>query len=163
MRVGIPPELPVWPGDLPVKLERVQSLEKGADANGARMGFGVHVGTHVDAPLHFFPDGGSVESIPLKRLIGRAYVAHLGKASVIDARVLEKAGIPPRTKRVLFRTQNSGFWGGRDPKFRKDFVAVDASGAEWLGRRGVHLVGGDYLSGAPLEKGTPTKRISCRA
>jgi arylformamidase len=161
--VGISPELPVWPGDPPVMLDRVQSLDKGADANVSRLAFGVHVGTHVDAPLHFVPGGRSVESIPLKRLIGRAYVVHLGKASVIDARVLEKAGIPPRTKRVLFRTQNSGFWGSRDPKFRKDFVAVDASGAEWLVRRGVHLVGVDYLSVAPFENGTPTHRILLEA
>ena len=157
--VGISPELPVWPGDPPVKLERVQSLEKGADANVSRLALGVHVGTHVDAPLHFVQAGGSVERIALKRLIGRAYVVHLGKATVIDARTLEKAGIPPRTKRVLFKTQNSGFWGSRDLRFRRDFVAVDASGAEWLVRKGVQLVGVDYLSVAPFDDPVTTHRI----
>jgi arylformamidase len=161
--VGISPDLPVWPGDPPVRLERVQSLQAGAEANVSRLAAGVHVGTHVDAPLHFVPDGRSVEAIALKRLIGRAYVVNLGKASVIDARTLEKAGIPPRTKRLLFRTQNSSFWGSREPKFRKDFVAVDASGAQWLVRKGVHLVGVDYLSVAPFEDGTPTHRILLEA
>jgi arylformamidase len=161
--VGVSPDLPVWPGDPPVRLERVHSLQKGADANVSRLATGVHAGTHVDAPLHFFADGGSVEGIPLKRLIGRAYVVHLAKASVIDARSLEKARIPPRTKRLLFRTQNSGLWASREPKFHKDYVAVDPSGAEWLVHKGVYLVGVDYLSVAPFEGGTPTHRILLEA
>lgn len=161
--VGISPELPVWPGDPPVRLERVQSMEKGAEANVSQFASGVHMGTHIDAPLHFVKGGRSVEKISLKRLIGRAYVVHLGKASVIDARTLNSAGIPPRTKRVLLRTQNSSFWSARDRRFRKDFVAVDASGAEWFVRKGVHLVGVDYLSVAPFDDGTPTHRILLEA
>lgn len=161
--VGISPELPVWPGDPPVVLERVQSMERGDESNVSQLASGVHMGTHIDAPLHFVDGGRSVEQISLKRLIGRAYVVHLRKAALIDADTLDRAGIPPRTKRVLFKTQNSSFWSGRERKFRKDFVAVDASGAEWLVRKGVHLVGVDYLSVAPYGDGAPTHRILLEA
>ena len=161
--VGISPEIPVWPGDAPVRLERVQSMDAGAHANVSRFEAGVHVGTHIDAPLHFIPGGRSVEAIPLKTMIGRAYVIELKRAEVLDASTLEGAGIPPRTRRLLFKTRNSEYWTKGEPKFRRDFVAVDSSGAEWLVRKGVRLVGVDYLSVAPFGDAAPTHRILLEA
>ena len=32
---------------------------------------GVHTGTHVDGPLHFFDDGAGVDSLPLDAMLGR--------------------------------------------------------------------------------------------
>jgi arylformamidase len=92
-------------------------------------------------------------------LVGRVYVVHLPRADVLDARVLDAAGIPPRTRRVLFRTRNSTQWARGERGFRKDYIAVAPSGAEWLVRKGVHLVGVDYLSVAPFEKTEETHRI----
>src|SRR5574341_1193046 len=34
--------------------------------------FSDHIGTHVDAPFHFFPDKGTIESVPPEQLIGPA-------------------------------------------------------------------------------------------
>jgi len=42
-------------------------------------------------------------------------------------------------------------------------VAVEASGAEWLVRKGVQLVGVDYLSVAPYGNSRPTHRILLEA
>ena len=161
--VGISSEIPVWPGDPPVKLEQVQSIKDGAEANVSRFHAGVHVGTHIDAPLHFLESGGSVDAIPLKSLIGRAYVVDLRKATVLDWDTLESARIPPRTRRLLFRTKNSNYWAKGETKFQRDFVAVDASGAEWLVKKGVKLVGVDYLSVAPFKDGAVTHRILLKA
>jgi arylformamidase len=63
----------------------------------------------------------------------------------------------------LFKTRNSEYWTKGERKFRRDFVAVDSSGAEWLVRKGVRLVGVDYLSVAPFEDGGPTHRILLEA
>lgn len=160
--VGISPELPVWPGDPPVELARVQAIASGANANASRLGCGVHIGTHVDAPLHFIDGAAGVESLPLKLLTGRAYVVYLPAAKVIDEATLEKAGLPPRTRRVLFRTRNSEIWA-REKAFQKDFVAVDASGARWLVKKGVQLVGVDYLSVAPYGQSKETHRTLLEA
>jgi arylformamidase len=156
--VGVSPGLPVWPGDRPVRLERVKSIEKGSHDNVSELSCGVHVGTHVDAPLHFIRDGAPVEKLSLKVLTGRAYVVDMGKAAVLDASALEAASIPSRTRRILFKTRNSSFWARQLPDFQTDFVAIDASGAEWLVRRGVQLVGVDYLSVAPYKKSLETHR-----
>ncbi len=157
--VGMTPEMPVWPGDPPVILERTAAIADGANANVSRLSCSVHTGTHVDAPLHFLEGERAVDALSLKVLIGRAYVVDLPEAKVLDAGTLEAAGIPPRTRRVLFKTRNSQNWARGERKFDEGFVGVDASGAQWLVRKGVQLVGVDYLSVAPYKQSRPTHEI----
>lgn len=160
--VGISPQMPVWPGDPPVKLERVKAIAAGANANVSELTCGVHSGTHVDAPLHFIDGASGVDTLSLKLLTGRAYVVNLPSATVINEATLEAANLPPRTRRVLFRTRNSGLWA-KENAFHKDFIAVDASGARWLVKKGVQLVGVDYLSVAPFGQSKETHRILLEA
>ena len=152
----ISPDLPTWPGDPRVEIERVGKIEDGSNANVSRVDMGVHTGTHVDAPFHFLQDGITVDQINLSLLTGRAYVLHLPDVDVITAPVLENAQIPPRTRRVLFKTRNSESWAKEDLVFDTDFVGLSEDGAEYLVRRGVKLVGMDYLSVAPYKKSRPT-------
>jgi arylformamidase len=161
--VGISPQMPVWPGDPPVTLKRVSEIAKGANANVSRLECGVHIGTHVDAPSHFIDGAPAVETLSLKTLNGRAYVIDLWQADVLDAETLDAAGIPPRTRRLLFKTRNSEFWPSEGSEFRTDFVGVDRSGAEWLVKKGVQLVGIDYLSIAPYKQSRPTHRVLLNA
>lgn len=153
--VTISPNLPTWPGDPGVELQRVEKIEDGSNANVSRVDMGVHTGTHVDAPYHFLQDGITVDQIDLSLLTGRAYVLHLPEVDVITAPVLEDAQIPPRTRRVLFKTRNSDYWA-KEEVFQTDFVGLSEDGAEYLVRRGVKLVGMDYLSIAPYKKSRPT-------
>jgi arylformamidase len=157
--LDISPEMPVWPGDPPVILERISKMSQGANSNVSRLSCAVHIGTHVDAPVHFIDGAEGVETLPLRVLTGRAYVVHLPQATVLDEATLEEAGIPPRTRRVLFRTSNSDFWARGEREFQPDFVAVNASGASWLARKKVQLVGVDYLSVAPYKESYEPHRI----
>jgi arylformamidase len=161
----VSPSLPVWPGDPSIDLELTSEIAKGDLANVSRMNMGVHTGTHVDAPFHFL--GGktpTVEKLSLKILIGRAYVLHLpDEVNAINRKVLEAMDVPPRTRRLLFRTRNSQEWADSPSKFNKDFVAVTADGAEFLVEHGVKLVGVDYLSVAPFDEPRPTHEILLKA
>ena len=152
----ITPDLPTWPGDPGIEIKRVEKIEEGSNANVSRIDMGVHTGTHVDAPYHFLQEGITIEQLNLSLLTGRAYVLHLPEVDEITAEVLENAQIPPRTRRVLFKTRNSDFWSTKDEIFQEDFVGLSADGAEYLVRRGVKLVGMDYLSIAPFKKSRPT-------
>jgi arylformamidase len=156
-------QLPIWPGDPQVVIERVEKIEDGANANVSRMEISVHTGTHVDAPFHFLKDGSTVENISLKILTGRAYVLALPEVDVIDAAVLQAAEIPPRTRRLLFKTRNSQYWADKAGEFQTDFVGISADGAKYLVDRGVKLVGVDYLSVAPYKESRPTHEILLQA
>lgn len=65
--------MPVYPGDPPVRF----TAHAGLETDGyrvARVEFGTHAGTHLDAPAHFLPAGAGVEALALERLIGPARV-----------------------------------------------------------------------------------------
>ena len=155
--VGISPDLPVWPGDPPVKLERLRDIAKGDESTVTHMSFGVHAGTHVDAPLHFLEGGDTVDRLPLRLLTGRAYVVDMGNAEVIDEVALARVNLPPRTRRVLFKTRNSELWA-KETRFVENYVSLTPGGVNWLVKKGVQLVGVDYLSVAPYKDSVPTHR-----
>lgn len=157
----VSPDMPVWPGDPKVVLERVSKISEGASANVSRLELSVHTGTHLDAPNHFLDqDPTTVDQLSLKVLTGRAYVLHLpDEVELITRATLENAVIPPRTRRLLLRTRNSNEWASPSGQFKQDFVGIDASGAQYLVERSVRLVGVDYLSVAPFQDSRPTHEI----
>jgi arylformamidase len=142
-------------GDPPVHLERAMSMADGAICNVSRLDFGVHSGTHIDAPVHFIDGAAGVEAVALDALVGAA--------SVVDARhvvgpfdraVIDGLGIARGTERLLFRSHNSELWN--EPTFNGSFSGVTEDGARALIELGVRLVGADYLSIAPFGDPTPT-------
>jgi arylformamidase len=138
----VSPEMPVWPGDPPVRLERVKRMEDGAKDNVSHLACSVHVGTHVDAPLHFIVGGADTASLSLDTLVGPAKVVSLPDADAITASLLVPLDLRG-VSRLLFKTSNSDLTHAR---FVEDFVALTADTAQWLVERGVRLVGVDYLS-----------------
>jgi arylformamidase len=159
----ISPDMIVWPSDPPVELERVSSMNAGAHANVSRLGCGVHTGTHVDAPNHFLNDDRTVESLPLEVLTGPARVVQLpDDVTVVTSEVLEKAGIPAGTVRLLLKTRNSLFWKRGEKTFQPDFTGIDADGAGWIVDRGIKLIGIDYLSVSPYKQSGPPHQALLR-
>jgi arylformamidase len=133
-----------WPGDPPVRIERVSSIKDGDEANVTRLDMGAHTGTHMDAPLHFFEGDPGIEELPLEIAMGPARVIGIHGEEPIDRGELEGLGIESG-ERILFRTRNSErVWVDRD--FDEGFVHVAPEAAEFLAECGVALVGVDYLS-----------------
>jgi len=160
----ISPNMPVWPGDSNVKLTQVSFIDQGANANVSELSFSVHTGTHVDAPHHFLNDGRTVENLPLDVLTGPCFVLKLDdNVQAISAAVLEAANLPVGVSRLLFRTRNAHIWANGINQFQTDFVAVPLDGAEWLVRRGIKLVGVDYLSVAPYKESRPIHEVLLKA
>jgi arylformamidase len=155
----ITPDMIVWPGDPQVDMKRISSIDSGDNANVTQISMSCHTGTHVDAPDHFMNNGKTVESLTLDLLLGRAYVLHLPDVNLITASVLMDADIPPRTRRLLFKTRNSDYWASGNKEFQTDFVGLSVDAAEWLVDRNVRLVGIDYLSIAPFKLGKPVHSI----
>jgi arylformamidase len=152
--VPIAPDLAVYPGDPPVRIERTMELERGDIARVSQLICSTHIGTHVDPPSHFIQDGMALDQLPLDVLIGRARVIDVGDAMVIDARVLSGCDLTDAT-RVLFKTRNSRLWQAPH-EFHCEFVYLATDAAEMLVARGVRLVGIDYLSVEKFDFQEPT-------
>lgn len=91
-----------------------------------------HVGTHVEAPLHFLREGGDTASIALERLMGPAIVLDFRHKEVnepIDRHELESAGQIAVGDRVLVMT-------GRDDQYRTpsshDRPYLTEESVDWL-------------------------------
>lgn len=166
----------VWPGDLPFSTWLTATMDPGPDPSGTEAGspegasgrprspanvtaacLSLHTGTHIDAPRHFIPGGKGIDGIPIEACIGPARLIHHSLDRPIHA--ADIGGMPLEgAERVLFRTTNAA--RGRRPEFAEDYVALLPEAARVLVRKGIRLVGIDYLSvGPPGPPGDEVHRI----
>src|SRR5919197_5649759 len=86
----------VYANNPEVHLERASSIASGATSNVSRLDFGVHTGTHLDAPVHFLEGGGGAETIPVDVLNGPCVVVDATSLHEdIDAAALDSLSLPP--------------------------------------------------------------------
>ena len=137
---------PTYPGDPGIEIKQWLELANGDPANVSLINFGLHSGTHVDAPAHFIDGGAKVGSLPFESLLGEAEVIEVADHfDVIDEKFVI-ANCKNGCERVLFKTRNSVFWGDTERGFQEDYVYIDPDAAGRLVASGVKLVGIDYLS-----------------
>jgi len=141
--VPIRPGMIVYPGDPEVTIELWESIAKGETANVSRMDFGLHSGTHVDAPVHFLPGESGVDAIPLDALLGPVEVVDATAAEQLDEPAL-RAALPERADRVILKTRNSALWN--EARFSDAMLRLDAGAARVVVARGIRTIGIDYLS-----------------
>lgn len=132
------PQIPVWPGDQPYELHQT----RGPGYVESFVTTTCHVGTHLDAPLHFDENAGGVETVPVKLCVGPAEVVRVlpgvGAATSMDL----PEGWSPSTPRVLLRTDSHPLDGTIGGEFR----GLSAELVNWLADRGVELIGIDTPS-----------------
>ena len=147
--LNLSPETVRWVVAPPLEVHERRRMSRGDDVNATALTVSVHAGTHVDAPLHFVPDGAGIDSVPLERFIGPAVVHHVDADRFITEAHVSAIPLEGAT-RVLFKTRNSDLLKRRD--FEPDFVAFLLGAARGLVARGVRLVGLDYLSVAHADE-----------
>ena len=64
----------VWPSDIKVQIEHRRSKLRKDGGTNSTINMGVHTGTHMDAPAHFFANGKSIDQMPFDITIGPARV-----------------------------------------------------------------------------------------
>jgi arylformamidase len=137
---------PTYPGDPGIEIKQWKALAHGDAANVSVLHFGLHSGTHVDAPAHFIEGGTKVDALPLEILVGEAEVVEVDEhIKVVDENFIA-ANCVRGSQRVLFKTRNSSFWNNPEEGFRVDYTYIDTAGARQLVNSGITLVGVDYLS-----------------
>jgi arylformamidase len=150
--------LPVWPGDTAFQSQPHWSYGPASPVNVSAFTASTHSGTHADAPLHYDPDGASIDQVGLE--------PYLGPCRLVDARgcgrLIEAdfvvAQVPPGTERVLFRT----FERFPHERWTSDFTAVHPAAIEALAARGARLIGLDSPSLDPEDSKTMDAHLAVR-
>jgi arylformamidase len=150
----------VFPGDPSPQIHWPHwAIEKGDPASVGFFNGGLHHGTHVDAPWHFNSGAKQLHEMPLDRWLGPCWVADLtAEPQCVSAAALQKAGIPPDTKRLLLKTRNglTDYW---NRPWNPNFIYIHRSAAEWCVQHGLWTVGLDYLTiDSPEETEFPSHR-----
>lgn len=140
-----------WPGDPVPRFQRIKDRDKGDPASLMEIQIIDHVGTHIDAPLHFIAGGKTIDQMPVDATVGRARVIEIKDKKAITLKELLPHNIR-RGERILFKTTNSARCYKTD-EFVEDFVYFLEEVAQHLVDRGVRAVGLDYIS-----IGTPRQR-----
>jgi arylformamidase len=142
--VAISRATPIYTGDPGVEVKSFKAIAAGASANVSEIAFGVHTGTHVDAPNHFIDGAKRVHELDPAKLVGPCRVMAVPEdvVAIEPQHVGDIAGVT----RVLFKTRNSQFWASPEDGFRTDFTYLVPETARMLVENGVVLVGIDYLS-----------------
>lgn len=135
-------DMPVFPGDPKTTLKQITSVPKDGYTDHALTTV-MHVGTHMDAPLHMIEGGRYMDEIALERFVGAGILIDARGKPVIDADLL-KGKIVPKGSIVLLLT-------GTDQKYKTsaydtEYPVFTEALARALVMAGVLIVGIDFIN-----------------
>ena len=119
-----------------------------------------HSGTHVDAPRHFFPDGATIDELPLERFHGVACVKLLevDELAEIGPEELERAAPELRRGEMLLVSTGWDRRRGTESYLRHPYLTGKA--AEWVVESGAMLLGVDVITPErPIDHRPPGHRL----
>jgi kynurenine formamidase len=161
-------DIPAYPKHARFGRALYESHEYGDAALHYGLMLSEHTGTHMDAPLHFIPEGPAnygTDEIPLDRLAGRAATIEatdLGAGDLLNTGRIEaweeEQGPIEAGDRVLIRYGWDRRWaaGPEGRRFLEDWPGLSGEAAEYLVGKGVSLVGCDTLAiDATISKENP--------
>ena len=112
-----------------------------------------HSGTHMDAPLHFLDGGATINQTPIAQCVGTAVTIDLSHKAPNSLITIEDL-TPYQEKihagsRLLLRTD----WDLHAEKedYRTSFPRISLALADWLGEKGIALLGLETPSVASLQ------------
>jgi kynurenine formamidase len=113
---------------------------------------GDQAATHLDASIHFNPEGTPVNEVPLEAMYGEACLldlSHMPKHADVTIADLEAAAARAQVtisdfKIVMLRTDRSKLWG--TPEYHDDLLNITVEATEWLINEGMVLLGVDMVT-----------------
>ncbi|MGN1161163.1 MAG: cyclase family protein [Candidatus Fimenecus sp.] len=124
---------PVFEGDPSPELARIKTIDDGFDYNLGKISMCLHNGTHMDAPLHFLPEGGDICSVSTDAFIGPCTVVEVPEGMITGAFIEEY--FPRNAKRILIKSHGKAY--------------LHESAASELSYMGYILVGTDSMTVEP--------------
>ncbi len=76
-------EMPFYPGDQPVSLEQIATLEEQGHSNFL-LTTGMHTSTHIDGPMHLTPSLTRIAELPVDSFAGKGLLVNVVGQKIID-------------------------------------------------------------------------------
>ncbi len=137
------PHVPVQPD---YRVKTILEAEKDI-ANVMEFSFTTHTGTHLDAPLHLFKDGKTIDEIQLDRLIGSGVILDFSwkkRCESITAEDLRQAK-PDVEKNDIVLVYTG--WGEKTySEEYHDHPYFTEDAAEWMVEKRMNIIGMDTLT-----------------
>jgi len=146
-------DMPQFPSSRPLAYVETRRYNVGRHSIGSTLCIFVdHIGTHVDAPLHFNPAGRPINDAPLDIMHSTGVVLDFShkepRDSIKPNEVIEEFRelklSPSPGCIVLFHTGASKKWG--TPEYYEHVVEVNPQTVRWLYKQGVKVYGIDAIS-----------------
>ena len=156
------PRIGVFPGDTPLTLDVLLDFGRGDSLTLSTLRATVHLGAHVDAPLHYGAGAASIDELALERFVGPCRVLPIparpdGLIGWDEIREALGSGSP--TERLLLATGSYP-----DPnRFDPGFAALDPAAVGPLAELGVRLLGVDTPSVDPADSRDLPAHAACLA
>lgn len=118
--------------------------------NSSVVTVGLHCGTHVDAPAHFYNARPTIEQVALTKCIGTTLLIDLTPKTLPPQRVIDVDDLASyadqlrESGKVVLKTGWAQRWG--DPVYFSEHPVITGAAAQFLVDCGIHLIGVDTPS-----------------
>jgi len=136
-------DMPVYPGDPHPTLRQIADIQ-GSGFTDHELHTAMHVGTHIDAPLHMIAEGKYLSEISIQRFVGRGHLIDARKCTkeipmeLLDSKKIEKDDI------ILVMTGFSKLY--KEKEYYESYPELSSAFAEKAVKLGVKMVGMDIPS-----------------
>lgn len=134
--------IPVFPGDKPIQLDQVRTIENDGFTN-FRLTTEMHVGTHLDGPLHKIPGSSLISDLPPGRFTGKGILLDVRGEKTIEFRESYLTLIPAESI-VLFYSGLGVTFGESD--YFKTYPDISKKLAHLLVEKRLKMIGLDWCS-----------------
>lgn len=135
---------PVYEEDPETRIDRLKSIEDLDEYNLTAVSMSTHCGTHIDAPLHYYEEGSSIDMLRLNTFYGKCTV--ISVEGILTGDDMERL-LPYCKRRILFRGDGNTY--------------LSHSAAIVLAESKVVLVGTDADSIAPpFDEAKPHRELA---
>jgi kynurenine formamidase len=134
--------MPLYPGDDQPEIRQTSFLEKDG-YNDFSLKSGMHVGTHIDAPLHFIAGGKKMSEIPVNQFFGRGRLVDARGELTIHAGLLDKIDLKAHDIVLVMTGRSKDYQAS---SYFQNFPEVTEDFAQILIDKGVSMLGLDTCS-----------------
>lgn len=135
-------DMPVYPGDPVPELKQTGFLEE-QGYNDFCLHSGMHVGTHMDAPLHMISDGALMSDIPVTQFFGRGRLIDARNRNSITVDLLDGIHL---IKGDIVLVLTGWYKNFRLPNYYQEFPEIHPAFAQRLVDKEVSILGLDTPS-----------------